>query len=77
MIGREILAEEEASPNYGLRRVRWRRTGDVSWEVVAAESGETVVSGLADREEALRFVRGWERLSQRLDGGLPGHKLVH
>lgn len=77
MIGREILNEEEASANYALRQVRMRRTGEVSWEVVSAESGATVATGLTDRDEALRFVRGWETLSRRVEGGLPGHKLVH
>ena len=77
MIGREILAEEVASANYIVRQVRWRRTGDVTWEVVVSDSGVTVASGLTDRDEALRFIRGWETLSRRLDGGLPDHKLVH
>jgi len=77
MIGRDILSEEQASANYAMREVRARRTGEVSWEVVSAESGETVASGLADRDEALRFIRGWEALSRRLEGGLPGHRLVH
>jgi len=77
MIGREILEEEEASANYVLRQVRMRRTGELSWEVASAETGATVAAGLADRAEALRFVRGWETLSRRVDGGLPGHKLVH
>ena len=77
MIGREILSEEEVSPNYRLRQVQRRRTGEVSWEVIEADSGNPVATGLGDREEALRIVRGWERLSQRIDGGLPGHVLVH
>ncbi len=77
MIGRAILHDEEALPNYRLRQVQRRRTGEVSWEVVEAASGVTVATGLADREEALRVVRGWERLSQRIEGGLPGHVLVH
>jgi hypothetical protein len=77
MIGREILFEEEASPNYRLRQVEWRRTGEVSWEVVEAASEHVVATGLASREEALRVVRGWERLSQRIEGGLDGHVLVH
>lgn len=77
MIGREILREEEASANYVLREVRGRRTGEVSWEVATSESGATVATGLVDRDEALRFVRGWETLSRRVEGGLPGHKLVH
>lgn len=77
MIGREILLDEEASPNYRLREVKLRRTGETSWEVVEAASQRTVVGGLADREEALRIVRAWERLSQRLEGGLAGHVLVH
>ncbi len=77
MIGRQILQEEEASPNYRLRQVQHRRTGEVAWEVVESASGVAVATGLADRDEALRVVRGWERLSQRLDGGLPGHILVH
>jgi len=77
MIGREVVSQEVASANYVLREVRWRRTGELSWEVLSAESGATVASGLVDREEALRFVRGWEALSRKLEGGLPGHKLVH
>jgi hypothetical protein len=77
MIGREILNEEEASPNYRLRQVQRRRTGEVSWEVIEAASGKAVATGLGDREEALRIVCGWERLSQRIEGGLPGHVLVH
>lgn len=77
MIGRETLSEEQASANYLMREVRWRRTAEVSWEVVSSESGETVASGLADRDEALRFIRGWEALSRRMEGGLPGHRLVH
>jgi hypothetical protein len=77
MIGREVLSEEEASPNYRLRQVQRRRTGEVSWEVVESASGTAVATGLADREEALRVVRGWERLSQRLEGGLPDHILVN
>ncbi|MBP1685515.1 MAG: hypothetical protein H6Q33_1658 [Deltaproteobacteria bacterium] len=77
MIGRQILEDEEASPNYRIRQVQHRRTGEVSWEVVESASGVAVATGLADRDEALRVVRGWERLSQRLDGGLPGHVLVH
>jgi hypothetical protein len=77
MIGREILFEEEASANYRLREVRHRRSGEVSWEVVDANSGIVVATGIGNREEALRVVRGWERLSQRLEGGLAGHVLVH
>jgi len=77
MIGREVLFEEEASPNYRLREIRRRRTGQVSWEVAEARSGMTVAGGFADRQEALRVVRAWERLSQKLEGGLAGHVLVH
>jgi hypothetical protein len=77
MIGRDVLQEEEASANYRLRQVQWRRTGEVSWEVVDANSGVAVATGLCSRDEALRVVRGWERLSQRLEGGLTGHVLVH
>ncbi|HEX7408139.1 MAG TPA: hypothetical protein VF515_10900 [Candidatus Binatia bacterium] len=77
MIGRQILNEEEASPNYRLRQVQLRRTGDVSWEVIESASRIAVATGIADREEALRLVRGWERLSQRIEGGLPGHVLVN
>jgi hypothetical protein len=77
MIGREILSEEEASPNYRLRQVQRRRTGEVSWEVIEVASGNAVATGLADRDEALRIVCGWERLSQRIEGGLPGHVLVN
>ena len=77
MIGREILFEEEASANYRLREVQHRRTGAVSWEVVDANSGVAVATGIGNREEALRVVRGWERLSQKLEGGLAGHVLVH
>jgi hypothetical protein len=77
MVGRQILNEEEASPNYRLRQVQLHRTGDVSWEVIESASGVAVATGIADREEALRIVRGWERLSQRIEGGLPGHLLVN
>jgi len=77
MIGREILSEEQASANYHMRQVRHRRTGDVTWEVIDAETGVTVASGFVDRDEALRLVRGWEKLSQKIDGGLAGHKLLH
>jgi len=77
MIGREVLFEEDASPNYRLREVQRRRTGEVTWEVVDAASGLAVATGLLNREEALRIVRGWERLSQKLEGGLEGHVLVH
>jgi hypothetical protein len=77
MIGREILFEEQASANYRLRHVRWRRTGEESWEVIDAGSGAMVVGGLADRAEALRVVKAWERLSLREDGGLPGHVLLN
>ena len=57
--------------------MRHRRTGEVSWEVVDANSGVAVATGIVNREEALRVVRGWERLSQKLEGGLAGHVLVH
>ena len=77
MIGRDVLEDEQASPNYRLRRVRHRRTDDVSWEVVDSSTGKIVVTGLESRDEALRVVRGWERLSQRIEGGLEGHVLVH
>ncbi len=77
MIGREILCEEEASPNYRMRAVQRRRTGETSWEVLEASSGLTVATGLRDRDEALRVIRGWERLSQKLEGGLAGHVRVH
>ena len=77
MIGREILFEEQASPNYRLCQVQRRRTGEVTWEVLEATAEVAVATGLASREEALRVVRGWERLSQRIEGGLAGHVLVH
>jgi len=77
MIGREILSEEQASPNYRIREVQRRRSGETSWEVLEASSGLTVATGLLDRDEALRVIRGWERLSQRLEGGLAGHVSVH
>ena len=77
MIGREVVVEEEASANYRLRQVQRRRTGEVTWEVIDANSGVTVATGIMNREEAVRVVRGWERLSQRLEGGLAGHVLVH
>jgi len=76
-IGREILSDEEASPNYRMHEVRLRRTGAVSWDVVEAAGGKVVASGLGSRDEALRLIRGWERLSQRIEGGLPDHVLVH
>jgi hypothetical protein len=77
MIGRRVLHEEEASPNYRIRQVERRRTREVSWEVLEASTGLTVAGGLCDREEALRIVRGWERLNQKKEGGLAGHTLVH
>jgi hypothetical protein len=77
VIGREIRFEEDASPNYRMREVQQRRTGEVTWEVVDAATGLAVATGLASRDEALRIVRGWERLSQKLEGGLEGHVLVH
>ena len=77
VIGRRILADEQASANYRLREVQRRRTGEVTWEVMDAASGLTVATGLADRDEALRVVRGWERLNASLDEGLPGHTLPH
>jgi hypothetical protein len=77
MIGREILLEEQVSPNYRLRQVRRRRTGEVLWEILEAASELPVITGLLSRDEALRIVRGWERLSQKLEGGLTGHVLVH
>ena len=77
MIGRQVLSQERASPNYCLRQVKKRRTGETSWEIVDAATGVTVLAGLVGRDEALRAVRGWERLSQRTEGGLAGHVLVH
>ena len=77
MIGRDILFDEAASPNYRMRQVQQRRTGEVTWEVVEASTGVAVATGLANRDEALRIVRGWERLSQKIEGGLEGHVLVH
>lgn len=76
-IGREVLAEEQASPNYRFRQVRWRRTGEVRWEVLDASSDQIVLSDLADRDEALRVVKGLERVGQRLDRALPGHVSIH
>ncbi|GBD27700.1 hypothetical protein HRbin30_03054 [bacterium HR30] len=76
-VGREVLSEEQASPNYRVRLVRWRRTGEESWEVIDANSRVAVATGLSHREEALRIVRGWERLSQRIPGGLEGHIVPH
>ena len=77
IIGRQVLDDEEASPNYHIRQVQQRRTGELSWEVVDASTAVAVATGLSSRDEALRVVRGWERLSQRLEGGLAGHVLVH
>jgi len=54
MIGREVLFEEVASANYHLRQVKHRRTGTITWEVLDASSGLTVLGGLTDRQEALR-----------------------
>ncbi len=76
-IGRLVLSQEQASANYATRQVRCRRTAEVSWEVVDANTGVAVATGLVSRDEALRFVRGWERLSLKLDGGLDGHQLLH
>jgi hypothetical protein len=77
VIGREVVADEEASPNYRLRHVRHRRTGEETWEVLEADGGRSVVVGLASRAEALRIVRGWESLARAIEGGLPGHRPVH
>jgi hypothetical protein len=77
MIGRDVLWAGRASANYFLRHVRRRRTGEQSWEVIDASSGVTVAAGFESRDEALRVVRGWERLSQELEDGLEGHVLVH
>jgi hypothetical protein len=77
VIGREVLSREEASANYLLRCVRRRRTGEVHWEIMDRASGVTVASGIGARQEALRIVRGWEQLSQKIEGGLDGHVLVH
>jgi hypothetical protein len=49
----------------------------IVWEILDAGSDLTVLGGLTDREEALRAVRGWERLSLRLEGGLAGHVLLN
>ncbi len=76
MIGRSTLCAERASPNYWMRCVRWRRTGEETWEIIDRH-GAAVATGLADRDEALRQVRAWERLSQRIEGGLEGHLIVH
>ena len=73
MIGREILRDEQASPNYRLREVQKRLTGEVSWEVVEAASDLPVATGLLSRDEALRIVRGWEQLNLKVEGGLSGH----
>lgn len=77
VIGREILHDEEASANYRMRQVRTRRSGEVTWEVVESQTGVAVITGLADRDEALRLVRGWERLNNRLEDGLEGHRRTH
>jgi hypothetical protein len=77
MIGRTVLAAERASANYFLRQVRRRRTGEVTWEVIDAGSGVTVAAGFESRDEAVRVVRAWERLSQELEDGLEGHVRVH
>jgi len=77
MIGRTVMMAQRASANYFMRQVRRRRTGVVSWEVIDAGSGVTVAAGLETRDEALRVVRSWERLSQELEDGLEGHVLVH
>lgn len=76
-IGREILSDEQASANYRMRQVRTRATAVESWEVVDATSAATVATGLSSREEALRLVRAWEQLNQRIEGGLPGHLVPH
>ncbi len=76
-VGRRVLSDEAASPNYRLRQVERHRTGEVSWEVVDAGTGTAVAIGLATRDEALRVVRAWERLSQSLEHGLDGHVRVH
>jgi hypothetical protein len=77
MIGRVTLSNEEVSPNYRVHEVRKRGTGAVSWEVFDAATQRPVATGLHGRDEALRYVRGLERLNQRLEGGLEGHILPH
>ena len=76
-IGRRVLRCERASANYRLRLVKRRRTGEETWEVLEAATGSTVAVGLVDRDEALRMVKGFERLSQERDEGLPDHIQVH
>lgn len=77
MIGRTVMRAERASANYFLRQVQRRRTEEVSWEVVDAASAVTVAAGFESRDEALRVIRSWERLSLVLEDGLEGHILVH
>lgn len=76
MIGRETICAERASANYWMRCVRWRRTGEESWEIIDGH-GAAVATGLRDRDEALRQVKAWERLSLRIEGGLEGHQLLN
>ncbi len=76
-IGRDVLSDEQASANYRMREVRLRRTGEVGWEVVDANTAAVVATGLSSRNEALRAVRSLERLNARLDNGLEGHVRVH
>jgi hypothetical protein len=77
MIGRIVISTERASANYCLRQCRRRRTGEITWEVVERFSGTTIAAGLECREEALRVVRGWERLGQEVEGGFEGHISIH
>lgn len=76
-IGKRDLHRERASANYFLRQVEVRRSKKVSWEIVDAESGLTVLSGIADRDEALRAIKAWETLSRKRRKPLDNHRFVH
>ncbi len=65
MIGREILTEEPLSSNYSIRSVRRRRTGQVTWEVIDAQTGRVIAAELLDAEEARRIVYGFEGMERK------------
>ncbi len=76
-IGKRDLHRERASANYFLRQVERRSSSEVSWEIVEADTGLTVLSGIADREEALRVIKAWEALSRKREKPLQNHRFVH
>jgi len=61
------MVRPSLSPRRRTTASGFRRTGEVSWEVVDANNGLAVATGLASREEALRFVRGWDEVAREYE----------